>query len=574
MTNNQLAIYHRAFRAYAAEIEKSNASQGFEKKSKTINKSKEYLEATRYSCLIKTDWLEAIERAVPYLDEAIRQNRQFIYQTGETVQIEKVKRVAKSSIEHLAHHSELITREPEAGDDLIPDKIYVPENMSNYAVYENRFLYLVLSITSDFIEIRYRKIIELWNTFDSLVEIDKKLTVGKRNIEYKLYVKEHAVNDRETSYDSETIERLAKMQELQQAVTMLLQTPLMREMSHTPVLKPPITRTNVIKMDPAFRAVAELYDFLVGYEDYGYLEQKVSDTVDGFSGAVARNFSELVALSSYLTYRHGGKLEDVMEREYEEEMRRQKEQEAQERKAYIQSIRQRFAQKEISGEEYIAALEQGIVALEKDQSDTRQMQQDYYECKKELEAAHDKERMLSHDLSNIKQKYAEQEVALNETQNELTRTNEKVELVSKELDDLSARYSALENHGREEQQRLNSRIHDLSDEIDTMTKTHAEELDRKNEQIDDLEQKSAFDRARLHALSEMHGIPVADADPHTKESFGELEKERLAFEKYFNARWKQTKKQIRRDVKASLRANDTKQTNGKTAGEKKHDEKK
>ena len=339
MPNNQLATYHRAFRAYIAEIEKSNVSQGFEQSAKTVNTVKEYLDATRYSCLIKTDWLEAIERAVPYLDEAIRQNRQFIFQTGETVLIEKVKRVSKSSIEHLAHHSELITREPEEGADLIPDKIYVPENMSNYAVYENRFLYLVLSLASNFIEIRYRKILELWNSFDSLVEIDKTFTVGKRNIEYKLYVKEHAVNDRETSYDSETIAHLAKMQELQQAITLLLQTPLMKEMAHAPVLKAPITRTNVIKMDPAFRMVAELYDFLVGYDDDGYLEQKINVAFDSFPGTVARNFSELVALSSYLSYRHGGNLEDVMEREYEEELCIQKEREAQERKAYIQNLR-------------------------------------------------------------------------------------------------------------------------------------------------------------------------------------------------------------------------------------------
>ena len=58
---------------------------------------------------------------------------------------EKVKNVSKDSVAHLARHSNLITRYEE-GEDIIPDRLYTVERLSDYAVYENRFLYMLFSI--------------------------------------------------------------------------------------------------------------------------------------------------------------------------------------------------------------------------------------------------------------------------------------------------------------------------------------------------------------------------------------------------------------------------------------------
>ena len=80
------------------------------------------LSVTRMICTVDEAWIDAIEKGLVHIEKAIKEDRQFIYSNGEVIPIEKVKHVSKDSVEHLARHAELITREPE-GEDLIPDKL-------------------------------------------------------------------------------------------------------------------------------------------------------------------------------------------------------------------------------------------------------------------------------------------------------------------------------------------------------------------------------------------------------------------------------------------------------------------
>ena len=98
MDQNRLDIQHRGFSAYRELTQGSPVSlQG----SQTID-------TALLDCTVSTDWIDRIERAMPYLENAVHQNRQFILRQGETVPLERAKRVSRASVEHLARHSELI----------------------------------------------------------------------------------------------------------------------------------------------------------------------------------------------------------------------------------------------------------------------------------------------------------------------------------------------------------------------------------------------------------------------------------------------------------------------------------
>ena len=106
----------------------------------------------------------------------MRESRQFILRQGQTVPVEKVKRVSRASVEHLSRHSELITKVPEPGGDLRPDKLHMTENVGTFAVYENRFLYMLLCLIRDFAGYRYRKITELSASFSTDVTLHKEVS--------------------------------------------------------------------------------------------------------------------------------------------------------------------------------------------------------------------------------------------------------------------------------------------------------------------------------------------------------------------------------------------------------------
>ena len=108
----------------------------------------------KYLCTIDDEWVKAIEEGLEFVEKAVREERQFIRTNGEVVPIEKMKKISKDSVEHLAKHSEMITHVPEDGKSIIPDKMYMVEKLSDYAVYENRFLYMMLCYLRDFINYR------------------------------------------------------------------------------------------------------------------------------------------------------------------------------------------------------------------------------------------------------------------------------------------------------------------------------------------------------------------------------------------------------------------------------------
>ena len=60
-------------------------------------------------CHIEQDWVEAIEVGLPFIEKAIKEERQFIRNDGEVLPIEKIRKTSKDSIQDLAKHANYIT---------------------------------------------------------------------------------------------------------------------------------------------------------------------------------------------------------------------------------------------------------------------------------------------------------------------------------------------------------------------------------------------------------------------------------------------------------------------------------
>lgn len=531
MVKNQLSIYHRAFKSFLKELQSAKADRKLQeallanqqehraylaklKKAESEPKlreaiiggykGQERLDAKRSTCEVDTDWIETIEFALPYLEKAIMENRQFILQNGNTVLIEQAKRISKSSVEHLAHHSELITHEAKPGEDMIPDKIYVVENTDNYAVYENRFLYMLLLNLQDFVDSRYSAIVKTWNSFASELVMDKTVRFGKRTMEYSITLRENAENDETTSYDAKTSEILGRIRRIQQQVTMLMTTPLMKDVSRAPLLKPPITRTNVLRMDTNFREAVALYDFLTEYHKDGYTVQEYHQTMEPFSLEALEDFSEILAGLSYLTYRYGGNIQDEMEQDYLAEELIMKELRDKEIVAHLAQLKKELSASGKSLDEYLLALEQRNVVLEKERIEQRVFEKQLYERDNTIQQQNKQCRKL--------------ELSVSELENEVVQQ----EAIQK----------------RREAQ--------FNQEMDLMKEAHRCEIEEKEEQIDQLNEKMDILNARLLGIRQEHGLITAEDDYSSKEGFAELQREYGAFRRFFDAQWKQAKKSIRK----------------------------
>jgi hypothetical protein len=501
------------------------------------------LRVTRTVCTVDEAWIEAIEKGLVHIEKAIKEDRQFIYSNGEVIPIEKVKQVSKDSVEHLARHAELITRAPE-GEDIIPDKLYTVERLSDYAIYENRFLYMLLCYLRDFVTLRYRKILELTGRYDGALTLSHEAEALGRTVTVKLELEDRRQDDPYLREHNSAKEAIDRMDLILKTVVAFLATPLMESAGKAAMLKPPITKTNVLKMDNNFKGAVALYDYIIAYEGDGYTVTEQTQTLSPFGDALREDVAEAELLLADLTYRYGLDLTPALKANLERDENENRLAELKARAEALELLRRRLEREGETPETYALELERLT-------------------------------RSLRHELDRMDPLYAEldarrrSELSLTDTIRALT---DRVEGFDEEQARAEAARLEAEAATEERHLRATAALHEahaaektaLAAETEALRARHSEELAALREELN--RKQGELNRARaayteleaekrlLHAQvlgqrARAKDVTPAELEAMTdKDSFDELERELEAFVALYGKVWKQTKRKIRKDL--------------------------
>lgn len=548
-----LNTYYKALLAYRKLTAESRDCTRRRKTVAQADADNDLIETVRTDCIIDDDWIEAIEKGLVHVEKAIAEERQFIRSNGEVVPIEKVKQVSKDSVEHLARHGNLITRKPEEGKDIIPDGLYTVERLADYAVYENRFLYMMLCFLRDFIAFRYDKIVELTNTYTGKLTVKKYIKSRNRETKYELVLDEKIKNDPFLTANNPIKEKIDRIDLIYKTVLAFLNTPLMESVAKSPMLKPPITETNVLRMNKNFKGAKELYYFISSYSKQGFTVKTVTNKISPFSDEVADELSELVALNSFLTYEHGLGIEKTLKAEYDRQEKEAKELEKQQKAERVKSLQRHIKQNGGDVKEYLLLLEERNKQLEGDSVQLGALKTQY----KSLE---DEYTQVKTDVDELREKAQKQETELakiDETRKaEIAGLNAKHGDEIKELNDLQAKkveeFNAEINRITEE---FNAKLAEQKEECEQRVKKAEEDkfntINECNEirvKMDQIASEKLLVEARLNSMLHEHGMFTTENDFTSEESFDEIERQYKAFKAFFKGEWKNAKKRIRREM--------------------------
>jgi len=595
---NQADVFYRAFVDYRKLTAEDSKCKRLREAIASASADADKLKAIRSHCIIESDWVDRIYEGLPFIEKAIREERQFITQQGEVVPIEKAKRISKNSVEHLARHSDMITHEPKQGEDIVPDELYIVEKLSDYAVYENRFIYMLLCYLRDFIEIRYSKIIELGNTYRAYMEMDKTVKLGKRVIKCKIDFSEEAKNDPFDFFDGHTDVLLKRIEEERHIIAAFLLTPLMRMVSKSPMLKPPITRTNALKMNNNFKNALALYDYVASYTKDGYRIEYQEKTYNPFSKTMGDEFAEIVALNSFLVYEYGKELKVALKESYDQEEERRKAEADERHRLLLKQLKQRLEETGEGMEEYMLALENRNTELEGDRVRLKEAKEqiaeleasilDYRRRQNELLGEIDRlkdelfqkneyikrrEEEFAREIAELKEAHeAEKKAIIEEWERKLTEQHDALRAEIKELNEkytaeitelnekhtteiteLNEKHTAQIN---EQNQRHTEEITQVRDSYEEILKAEraqftaqitetSGELDRVTVENTELSQERMILKAKLRAQMQLNGTAPEDEDFTTRDNFEELEAEYVALKTLRDNEWKKAKKVIR-----------------------------
>lgn len=609
---DNLDFYYRAFKGYRKETAKSNVCEKERRAIAETDTEQDKLQATKYIVTVEEDWIKAIEDGLKFVEQAVGEERQFIRQNGEVVPIEKIRKISKDTVVHLAKHSDMITHVPEDEDaTIVPDQLYMVEKLSDYAVYENRFLYMMLCYIKNFIEYRLEKIDSLRRSYVGDMSLDKKIIAKKRTLKIEMRVLEERSDNPYPIPDDECEKRVRRISDCREIINALLNTDLMQQVAKSPMIKPPIVKTNVLKMNNNFKNALALYDFIASYKGDGFSSEQVKYDLAPYSEQLAYEFAEAANLVSFVAYKAGNKLEETLELNYQSEERRRKEEEEQKIIQNLNRLKKRAAESGKSLEEYMLVLERRNRHLEKDSEELAnlrlQMEQllkqigelnaEKNELHRRIEELNRTIELKEEEINDLKQKYIEdiaalknehataikkvadekesQIAALNgEFAEKMTATvNEyegKVAQLSGELSAANANYAAAvdecdrrisdmqfkmtdyDNEKKRLEDELAAKLQETEKRCAAAVKLEQVKAEaakvQYEKQFEALKEETALARGELDGMRIQQGKLTPSTDYTSRERFTELEKEYEAFQKFFKKQWEFTKKEIRKTI--------------------------
>lgn len=461
----------------------------------------EYISGARKTVTVDQSWLTKCEEALPHIREAIEQCRSLLKKDGEVVRIDRAKRPSKDSVTHLARHSNLIKSIKDDGMPE-PEEIYITENDEEYAVYENRFLYMALSYMHSFISVRYEKMARIASEAGVSLRINRNSRKDNRSISYKLEMSETS-NDTDSASDLLHQQTMAKIRGIMNAVSGYLSSPLMKSISSAPKLHPPVVRTNIIKNNVHFAAVYELYTFLSSYTGEGYTVKNDAKSERKIPGRLSEALCDIAALQYFLLYQGAFDGWDDSESAYDEDEAEKRGEELRRLKLDVDAARESCMAGKKTKEEYIELLEKSNAGLTSG-----------------YEAA-------GIEVSDLRKKNREQRREIIRLSAEFDMISDKMKKAAEESDQ-RIRENAIKTE-KLYLEKANSAVFAAKAEFEAKKA----EYDRENDLL----------RARLRSYALMNGEGGEIGD---REEFIRLEREHKALDDYYKDQWAKAKRRIRK----------------------------
>lgn len=213
-------------------------------------------------------WLDVLENTLPNLDKIIRNPRRFIIQEEDVVIVEKTKRVSQETIKHLAQHCENIQDIDENGD-VVPKKLLNVRKEDTTDLYENRFIYTLVTRLDDFIN-RQLENLDLTSNREIKRKVSYKAEtqIDNKNINIELKMNEEnliELDDEGNNYKN----RILSCYEI---IKGFKSTEMIKELIGCTLVKSPIRKTNLILRQPDFQKAFILWEYL---DDFEFKDPKV-----------------------------------------------------------------------------------------------------------------------------------------------------------------------------------------------------------------------------------------------------------------------------------------------------------
>lgn len=244
-------------------------------------------------------WVDKVNDAIGHMNTIVTNPRSFIKTVSYLVPAELAKRTDSTSITHLSTHSQYVKKIEDDGT-IIPSKILTSEGDIDVQIYENRFVMTLLKRLHLYVERRY----EFLKKFSELKDMDilylkNNYKVGDFTIKLKTEVEISTPAEASKDISKKIKEAMDKIGTARQYISFFLNSKFMKEdMKGARPITPPIMQTNLLRSNPDYHALLELWEFL-NIEEHATMDFMVDEEIKDISSEEEQRLDFINFLSVY-----------------------------------------------------------------------------------------------------------------------------------------------------------------------------------------------------------------------------------------------------------------------------------
>lgn len=221
--------------------------------------------------IVDLKWVDAIENTLEAFQAIVENPRNIIREEEIIVNVAHAKKGGPDVVKHLAQHSSYVEDFNYDTGEVRPSKLMQKIRDDSTTLYENRLVYTTMESAYRFVSIRYDALMSnMSDEMGAKLKVSTDVENATELVHFDMYMHIRD-NDNALQTDEknrETFDRIARIQRL---LAYFMNTPFIRELSKEPRVRGNLNKTNILKKNPNYRKVVELYEFLRSYDQVGYV---------------------------------------------------------------------------------------------------------------------------------------------------------------------------------------------------------------------------------------------------------------------------------------------------------------
>lgn len=272
--NKALALIDPIYQKYVKSVLRALSSTDFyEFFMDSVSRAENSIQFSnrRAERLVDLTWVDAIEDALEALQNISSSPRNVIREDEIIVNVANAKKGGNDVVRHLATHAAFVEDYNTESGDVRPNKLMQKYREDSIGIYENRLVFTALEQAHHFVKIRHDALFGVMgDEFGAKLKVESDMNSATEMVHLDMFLHIRDT-DGAIQTDAKNREVFDRISRLYRILSMVMNSRFAQQMAKLPRVKGTITKTNVLKRNPDYRAIVKLMEFLRSYNDIGYV---------------------------------------------------------------------------------------------------------------------------------------------------------------------------------------------------------------------------------------------------------------------------------------------------------------